>query len=286
MKEEIYKNYNILADEITQISDNIYEFWSNNKKYVVVKDTYNAIKINQGYNISKYLKEKWGIESLIMIPPFDNSNNNLVIMENNFITLSLVDLPEIEKYHKTIFYNKKVSINWAKEWGTIIDNIELMLNQKNITDVDLLLCINYFIGMGEIGIALFNAGGDKSHYFTVGHQKINNEKYCLINPLNYIWDYESRDYAEYVKYKIINNKFKIDDISYLLATKKWTINQWKVWLSRVFFCDDFFTDLANYLKNNDSGIKKYLQIANIYENTIYEIINKISDHFKTPIIYY
>ena len=25
MKEEIYKNYNILADEITQISDNVYD---------------------------------------------------------------------------------------------------------------------------------------------------------------------------------------------------------------------------------------------------------------------
>ena len=218
--------------------------------------------------------------------PVLGNSFHLIILENSINNLSIVDLPEIEKYHKTIFYNKRVLINWANNWETTIDKVEEMLNQKNIVDIDLLVSINYFIGIGEMGIALFNEGFENDHYFTVCHRKINNDKYCLVNPLNYIWDYECRDYAEYIKYKIINNMFSIDDISYLLLTKKWAFNHWKVLLSRIMFCDDFFESLMKYLNDSNNDIKKYLQIANIYESAVHEIIDKLTSYFKIAITYY
>ena len=84
MKEEIYKNYNLTADDIVQISQDVYEFRANNKKYVAIRGIYNTEQINQSFIIAKYLMEKNGVESLRLMPVLGNSFN-LIIFENSII---------------------------------------------------------------------------------------------------------------------------------------------------------------------------------------------------------
>ena len=276
MKDDIYNNYNLIAEDIQSVSNNQYYFKIDDKCYYYIDCIFNEEQIKQKLIISNYVRERLNIDSLKIVL----TNQNRIIDDKNRILLvgnvdnynKKIDIDYIEKFDDLKVYNNNNNINdWSKKWSDVIDQAENDLTKKAIDDINTLLIINYFIGLGENAIYLFNKYFDRKKYFVPSHRTINSNYYFIINPLNYLWDYEQRDYAEYIKYTILNNCFSMEDIQYIFKVKKWNINDAGIFYSRVLFCNTFFEELRSFLNGDNVDIKKYLQIANIYESSIKDI---------------
>lgn len=274
MKDDIYNNYNLVVNELIKINDSQSCFIIDDKIYYYMNCNYNLDQIKQKMIIADFLKDRLGIDSLKIIFTKSNeviNNKNMILLSGNYLTTNRkIDIVDIEKYGVLKVYNNKVN-DWSKKWVATIDNIEKKLSQTLIDDANILLIINYYVGLGENAIYLFHKYFSNGHNYTPSHSIIMDNYYSIVNPLNYLWDYEQRDYAEYIKFTIMNDTFNVKDVEYIMKIKKWNIDDVGIFYSRILFFDDFFKDLNVYLNTKNVDIKKYLQIANIFERSIKEI---------------
>lgn len=288
MKEEIYNSYSMMVDEITENANGNYQFSYHNHNYFLLPCYYDDQQINQSLSIAKMLKEKLAIDSLLIVLTKSGAvvnDNKQVLLETNDDIFRPIDLEDLEKYNKIKYYHSKLIDNWASRWASTIDHIESLLDKKANIDIDVLVITNFFIGLGECAIQMFNSNFQNSFPVVPSHKIFSNGYFDLINPLNYHWNYECYDYAEYIKKAIINNRFDIGDIKYILTTKKWNYQECNIFLSGILFCDSFFESLDLYIEKKNNIIKNYLQIANNYERSINEIINVIFDYYKKTTLF-
>ena len=171
-------------------------------------------------------------------------------------------------------------INIAQRIENKIDFLEQYIAnyEKNYALEDL----NYYIGLSENAILLYNLFEVKSMH--VAHKRIHkNEKTIdFYNPLNIILDTKSRDLAEYVKTLFFETDYNLifDSLKYI------KLEEWFFYFSRLLYPSYYFDCLEDIIiYNTDLDCqKKISRKANEYEKNLKNLYRLMNGYIKMPII--
>lgn len=222
MKNALNYYYNLYPTSIHQVNYS-YKCYVNNEEYLLTpyNNNINDINIiNELYDLSNYLLK-------INIPCHQwikNNEGKLITLINGtsyvlfkiFIKNRSININDLLLF-SSIYVERQnfrylIKNNWYDMWTKKIDYIEYQLSQFGIRHQLIRDSINYYIGMAENSISLFNAANIEEK-LVVSHKRIkgNDGLVELYNPLNFIIDNRVRDLSEYIKEQFFYYKYSVDD---------------------------------------------------------------------------
>ena len=273
MKNFINYYYNLNIFNIHQRGKDYY-FKINDEIYSLVMIT-DISELNDIFKLSEYLNQNDNSFHKIIV----NINNQIItkINEKNYILLKLGNI-EINKIIEinniNVPLDKLRRTNWEEMWIAKLDYFEYQISQIGKKYPLIRESFNYYLGLGELAISIFNNTTKNSLYLSLSHKRINN----LYNPLNLIIDFRTRDIAEYFKFRFFENKFDETELNLFLFNNNLTNSEKSIFLARMLFPTYYF-DLYEKIINNElkeENIKKIIARVNEYER----ILSKIYIHFK------
>ena len=277
MKNFINYYYNLNIFNIHQRGKDYY-FKINDEIYSLVMIT-DISELNDIFKLSEYLNQNDNSFHKIIV----NINNQIItkINEKNYILLKLGNITKEVEINKIIEINninvpldKLRRTNWEEMWIAKLDYFEYQISQIGKKYPLIRESFNYYLGLGELAISIFNNTTKNSLYLSLSHKRINN----LYNPLNLIIDFRTRDIAEYFKFRFFENKFDETELNLFLFNNNLTNSEKSIFLARMLFPTYYF-DLYEKIINNElkeENIKKIIARVNEYER----ILSKIYIHFK------
>lgn len=266
MRTAIKYYYNLDVDKI-EYENNIYYFHN-----YILKPIYTNINYDI-YNF--FIMNNIPIYKIIMnkdnnyITYINNCNYILLLKDFDFdITIDIINNYSINIDNKNI---KK----WNELWSHKIDYYEnniIRVNNKYVLEI-----FPYYLCLSETALRLFNES--KNDYtISICHKRIDNLS-SFFSPDNYIIDYKSRDYSEYIKYLFF---VKENDIEYIMnIIYRFDLKDGDLYLFfvRLLFPTYFFDCVEN---NND--IKIYSSKINLFEKLLKNIYEYISYKISMPVI--
>lgn len=274
MKEKLYLEYGYKIDYLTYKKDYIY-FEYNDSKYFIYKTIFTEEQLSKLNQIVNHL-DNYAIFFHQLIPnkqgfKFEFANDTYVLIKPRIISERPITLNEIIKVSNVPVENFNYNIIETK-----IDFIEQYLANYESLELE---NINYFIGLAENSITLFNLTNSSSKIY-LNHRRIHyNEKaFDFYNPLNIVIDYRSRDLAEYAKSLFLfgNNKL----IEFL---KYFDYNDWYTYFARVLYPSFYFDLVDNYINKSIKFDKKRINyLANSFEQALRELYIYISSNINMP----
>lgn len=277
MKNFINYYYNLNIFNIHQRGKDYY-FKINDEIYSLVMIT-DISELNDIFKLSEYLNQNDNSFHKIIV----NINNQIItkINEKNYILLKLGNITKEVEINKIIEINninvpldKLRRTNWEEMWIAKLDYFEYQISQIGKKYPLIRESFNYYLGLGELAISIFNNTTKNSLYLSLSHKRIND----LYNPLNLIIDFRVRDIAEYFKFRFFENKFDETELNLFLFNNNLTNSEKVIFLARMLFPTYYF-DLYEKIINNElkeENIKKIIARVNEYER----ILSKIYIHFK------
>ena len=275
MKDKLYKEYGYKVECLIYRKEYIY-FYYENVKYVILKTNLSEQQLINLSQVVNYL-ENYSIFFHQLLSNkngflFEVGNDHYVLLKPRILVDRLITIDEILKLS---------SINIERTPENVLENkidfFEQYLDNYNF-DVE---NINYFIGLSENSIALFNLIGNQNKKH-LNHKRIyyNERTFDFYNPLNLVIDYQSRDLAEYAKSMFIagNNKI-IDYLKYL------DYSNWYTYFARVLYPSYYFDLLDKQISLNEKIDKKRINyLANSFEKVLRELYIFINRRVKLPYI--
>lgn len=221
MKNALNYYYNLNPTSIHQLNKN-YRCYINGEEYLLINYSAENLDINKLYELSNYLlQNKIPCHQIIL-----NNNNEIITIINDlpyillkiFIKNKLIDINDVlffstlqvdQKYFKTLVKN-----NWYDMWTRKIDYFEYQISQFGRKYPIIRESINYYIGLAENSISLFNnLTNNSSNNLVICHRRIKKNEGLieLYNPLNFILDNRVRDLGEFIKEQFFFHTYSIDD---------------------------------------------------------------------------
>ena len=276
MKDKLYEEYGYKIDYLIYKKDYIC-FDSNDSKYMLFKTNLGETELEYLNSVVKYL-DNFAIFFHEIIPNkkgyiLEFGHEKYVLIKPRIINNRPITLEEIMKVSSIMVRNESRNIIEEK-----IDFLEQYL--ANYENLDL-GNVNYFIGLSENAIALFNIVGNRNKNY-VNHKRIyyNEPAIDFYNPLNIIIDYRSRDLAEYAKSLFINGNDQV--IEYL---KYLNYNDWVTYFARVIFPTYYFDMVDFAIKKGIKIDKKRINnLANSFEKMLRNLYLYISNIINIPSI--
>ena len=262
MKNIIEQNYNMSINNLNE-KDGIYSFINQNDEYLFVYFNRTDKELLSIINCSADLNQI-GIKTLIIIL---NKNKKAYTEVNNqkYILLKLipnykdkVDLIDIIENNKKLYLNNKYQhlyrSNWAKLWSDKLDYYEYQINQLGLEKDIILDSYSYYEGLATNAIALVNEVQNEyqEERITLAHRRIRLPNYKLnyYNPLNFIFDLQVRDIAEYIKESFFKENNAIIDLKTFLENTKLTHYEYQMFYARLLYPSYYF-DLYDQIMNNN-----------------------------------
>jgi len=276
MKEKIYEEYGYKVSYVIYRNDNIY-FELNDSKYMILKTELNELNLLELDKIINYLDNYAIFFHKLVVGKngfsFQFENNRYVLLKLRIISEREITINEIVKL-------SNIKINWESKniLENKIDFLEQYLaNYENLELED----INYFIGLTENAITIFNIIGENDKKY-IGHKRIHCKESTLefYNPLNIVVDYRSRDLAEYAKSLLLNGVDKtIEFLKYL------DYSDWYSYFARIMYPSFYFDLVDNYINKDIKIDKKRINIlVNSYEKTIKKLYEFLKIKINIPYI--
>lgn len=247
MKNKIEFFYNIKIAEIKN-----YELYS-----IISSDGNNYIlkKINNPEELLHDNLKINEIRKVIFLLPVLNKNNNYITMidEKKYILLK-VNAENYNLYdHMPVFTlpnneEKYTSTLWCEKNDYFRKQL---INFFTGADVTLINLFNYYSGMAENAIAIMRKYEESiigtKRYLSHSRIYYPNNTINFYDPTEYIIDYKSRDYAEYIKSKIM----KGEEINLNLMVQKIREFQYDEYDIIVFYCRLLYpTYFFDYFEKN------------------------------------
>lgn len=275
MKNTIHFYYNLNFDEI-------YEY--DNYSIIVANGNIYAFKI---LNVS--LEE---LASILSSLQSNNIKTNKVILnkDNNVITeyngkkyvLTLIEETDtIDQFYLfPLFGNRKeelISEIWVKK----IEYYVKQIPEVGLGNSWLINSFNYYIGMAENAIAIYNRCNKNNVRYIVSHRRLN---YPLTNPVfldptNMIIDVISRDVSEYIKIKFIKEQVDISEIRKIVGKYKFNNDEINILLARLMYPSYYFDELDQFIEKKESkNLKKIVAKIESYEKLINHFYNEFKDY--------
>lgn len=288
MKNAIKYYYNMNPAEIHRVNEKI-KFNYNNKNYILYLTKKKKEELIEKYELHQILLARGIYCHKIIL----NINNELVtiINNNNYILLE-VNVPNAMIEIKDIIYYSNVKIelgkflhiqrqNWKKLWSDKINYFEYQINHFKQKYKKLNENSDYYIGIVENCISLFNNIGCTYNYLSINHNRINKKTTLeeFYNPLEFILDIRVRDIGEYIKSMADKQLITLKQI---LNYKILNINEIKQLFIRILYPSSFFDICDDIIdkKINEYEIEKYeegIETREIEIKKIYHYIRSISD---------
>lgn len=277
--------YNLKEFEIIKMENNFLILDNNDYSYLLYKVNDN-ININNILSIISKLRFKSNYGDLML-----NVNNNYLskINDNNYVLILLkgiindtISLQEIVKNNLINRYLKSKDIDLVELWSRKIDYLEYQVSQLSKEKLEVVNSFSFFVGLAENAISFININNINfsNLHQTLCHTRLksNNMTIDYYNPLNILVDYDIRDYAEYLKAKILETDDIIKDINYILDNAKLSDDDIKLLYARLMFPTIYFDVVEEVLLNEtkEKDLEEYIEAIPRYLNMLKDIYIEIN----------
>lgn len=289
MKEFIEYNYDLRCDDLA-ILNNLLYFRHLDKFYIISNFNRDEVEFEKvlNYLISNNLKSLKVVMNKKGSYISEFNGKKYVVMESDCEN-EIIDFPiciggliNENNYWNEIWENRVVQLEKHKS--------ELSLNK------DIFYILNYYIGLIEICIYNYNLlirkYGQKNG-LSIQHNRIEFPMYSFsyYNPVNYLFDFEFRDFAEYLKMRFFYSDFSTDEAISVIDNYNFDNFSINMFFVRLIYPTYFLElyDMQN--KNNVYSDLFYdlLKKSSQYENFILKLIAAMSSKYeiiiKYPFIY-
>ena len=289
MKEFIEYNYDLRCDDLA-ILNNLLYFKHLDKFYIISNFNRDEVEFEKvlNYLISNNLKSLKVVMNKKGSYISEFNVKKYVVMESDCEN-EIIDFPiciggliNENNYWNEIWENRVVQLEKHKS--------ELSLNK------DIFYILNYYIGLIEICIYNYNLlirkYGQKNG-LSIQHNRIEFPMYSFsyYNPVNYLFDFEFRDFAEYLKMRFFYSDFSTDEAISVIDNYNFDNFSINMFFVRLIYPTYFLElyDMQN--KNNVYSDLFYdlLKKSSQYENFILKLITAMSSKYeiiiKYPFIY-
>lgn len=289
MKEFIEYNYDLRCDDLA-ILNNLLYFKHLDKFYIISNFNRDEVEFEKvlNYLISNSLKSLKVVMNKKGSYISEFNGKKYVVMESDCEN-EIIDFPiciggliNENNYWNEIWENRVVQLEKHKS--------ELFLNK------DIFYILNYYIGLIEICIYNYNLlirkYGQKNG-LSIQHNRIEFPMYSFsyYNPVNYLFDFEFRDFAEYLKMRFFYSDFSTDEAISVIDNYNFDNFSINMFFVRLIYPTYFLElyDMQN--KNNVYSDLFYdlLKKSSQYENFILKLITAMSSKYeiiiKYPFIY-
>lgn len=289
MKEFIEYNYDLRCDDLA-ILNNLLYFKNLDKFYIISNFNRDEVEFEKvlNYLISNNLKFLKVVMNKKGSYISEFNGKKYVVMESDCEN-EIIDFPiciggliNENNYWNEIWENRVVQLEKHKS--------ELSLNK------DIFYILNYYIGLIEICIYNYNLlirkYGQKNG-LSIQHNRIEFPMYSFsyYNPVNYLFDFEFRDFAEYLKMRFFYSDFSTDEAISVIDNYNFDNFSINMFFVRLIYPTYFLElyDMQN--KNNVYSDLFYdlLKKSSQYENFILKLITAMSSKYeiiiKYPFIY-
>ncbi|MBR1417268.1 MAG: hypothetical protein IJ572_05615 [Bacilli bacterium] len=270
--------YNFKNIEIFPIDSNYLIMDEKNYTYLFYKIDKN-ININFILNILNKIRKPNYYGNLILntlknyISKYEDNNYILIEIKgiiNEEITLN--DL--INNNIKYRYLGNEKNINLIDLWSKKIDYLEYQISQLSKNKQEVLNTFTFYSGLAENAISFLNVNkiNYNNTHKTLTHTRISCNPLVLdyYNPVNILIDYDIRDYAEYIKSKVLKNDDILKDIIYILDNASLSIDDVKLFYARLMFPTLYFDLIEDILLNNieEKEIDPYIENIERYINML------------------
>lgn len=272
--------------DIICISDNNYVDKDGNM--YILKIVSNDFDINKIFSYIKYMRNPLYFIPILNI---NNSffskidNKSCILFQVNGVLGSEVSLKEMinnnHKYRINNIKNESIGVLWAKK----LDYLEYQVSELGKNKEEVINTFSFFLGLGENAITFLNVNNINFNNisYSISHYRINypNLSNDYYDPLNLIEDYTIRDYAEYLKSKLLINNSLENDIKLILNNPNLTNDDIKLFYARLMFPTNYFDTVEKILLNETSEdnldiyFERLPRYLNFLKDTYYEIIKKV-----------
>ena len=289
MKEFIEYYYDLRCDDLA-ILNNLLYFKHLDKFYIISNFNRDEVEFEKvlNYLISNNLKSLKVVMNKKGSYISEFNGKKYVVMESDCEN-EIIDFPiciggliNENNYWNEIWENRVVQLEKHKS--------ELSLNK------DIFYILNYYIGLIEICIYNYNLlirkYGQKNG-LSIQHNRIEFPIYSFsyYNPVNYLFDFEFRDFAEYLKMRFFYSDFSTDEAISVIDNYNFDNFSINMFFVRLIYPTYFLElyDMQN--KNNVYSDLFYdlLKKSSQYENFILKLITAMSSKYeiiiKYPFIY-
>ncbi|MGN1380909.1 MAG: hypothetical protein ACI4W0_05170 [Bacilli bacterium] len=289
MKEFIEYNYDLRCDDLA-ILNNLLYFKHLDKFYIISNFNRDEVEFEKvlNYLISNNLKSLKVVMNKKGSYISEFNGKKYVVMESDCEN-EIIDFPiciggliNENNYWNEIWENRVIQLEKHKS--------ELSLNK------DIFYILNYYIGLIEICIYNYNLlirkYGQKNG-LSIQHNRIEFPMYSFsyYNPVNYLFDFEFRDFAEYLKMRFFYSDFSTDEAISVIDNYNFDNFSINMFFVRLIYPTYFLElyDMQN--KNNVYSDLFYdlLKKSSQYENFILKLITAMSSKYeiiiKYPFIY-
>lgn len=289
MKEFIEYNYDLRCDDLA-ILNNLLYFKHLDKFYIISNFNRDEVEFEKvlNYLISNNLKSLKVVMNKKGSYISEFNGKKYVLMESDCEN-EIIDFPiciggliNENNYWNEIWENRVVQLEKHKS--------ELSLNK------DIFYILNYYIGLIEICIYNYNLlirkYGQKNG-LSIQHNRIEFPIYSFsyYNPVNYLFDFEFRDFTEYLKMRFFYSDFSTDEAISVIDNYNFDNFSINMFFVRLIYPTYFLElyDMQN--KNNVYSDLFYdlLKKSSQYENFILKLITAMSSKYeiiiKYPFIY-
>ncbi len=278
--------YNINVDKIKFKKDYYYFMYNGYlyRLYILDKNT----NINFLISLNQQLLNITLISEIIM-----NKDNSYLSFYNNYNYLLLKIFVNTKKkitlneicYFDNLLYSKNVAINWGMLWSKKIDYLENLIKENGKKYPLIVDSFNYFVGMAENAISYFNKIIIPKNYICyLSHKYISfdNSSESFYNPLNIIYDYRSRDIAEYIKFSFFDNNYDIfNELKNSLSKNNLSLVDIKLIIARILYPSFYFNLYESIIiyNENEKILINIISKLNVYEKYLSNIINFFKKYY-------
>ncbi len=298
MKNIINYFYNLYPETIEE-KESSYYFKLIENNYVLIKSLRPSKDLNVIFEIQQELYKNNVYSHKIVKNRFNEIYSK--VEENNYVLLQYlpssekINLSDILLFSSATLIKNSIALmertDWEDLWSKKIDYFEYQISQLGKNKDVILNSFSYYIGLGENAIAYAHKSKTLTKInsnLTINHRKMKNliSKNSFYNPLEFIIDYEIRDFSEYVKLSFFNQKDPWTDIETYFSKKKITSEMLYLFYARLLYPSYYFEVYEDIMeaKRDDQELLEIIDLADSYELFLKDIYNYLNTIAKmTPI---
>ena len=211
MEQLLKYYYNMYIEKVLK-EYNYYYFYYDGYLYYLIKNYRTEKEINELYLICEELYNKNIVVSTFIINNqgkiiSEYNNNTYILLKINSNTSLDFSIKDIVNFQNILeITNNKTNLyrtNWGLLWEEKNDYFEYQIKELGINKKVILNSFSYYIGLSENAISIVNIVNlnNKNKKVVLSHKRVNypNMEVDFLNPLNFIFDINVRDIAEYLK---------------------------------------------------------------------------------------
>ena len=291
MKDKIRYEYKIEVDDLEE-KTNYYYFQLNNQDFYLTKVRRNITEFQELIKLyQELLNKNYPVHQIIL-----TVNGSYTILVNNEVYVLLMvnnasmeySLDEMLKIWDMMpINNLNPSLqrpDWGKLWSDKIDYFEYQIGQMGIGKKVVINTFGYFVGLSENAIGYVNKVNmmikplNKKIVLAHNRVKYPNTHLNYDNPLNFVFDLEVRDVAEYLKGEALEDiEYALIDLKAYLNLRKLDLYSLSMLYARLIYPSyyfDLYENVMNFNVDEDCLIKIMEKTPQIEEflRKSYEII--------------